>query len=474
MAVPVYSQEASTPFLQVLSENRYFGWYVFPFEHENSSLWRAIALGLLQHSVYKYPDVHDYLERVWKPKIQSILEVDQRYTTQESNQKYSNPNYWREIGVACMTLAINFFKANQKGQQADEVQKGKCPDKSNKIAYEAFANHLNLCLCWYECTAERRVITHLFHSKTKNDVSLFINIAQDGDKLYYLYHQGLNESVSIAFPYLMKVNLQGEPLTIGCELRQSEPDRDPSEALIVNLLKVVEASAMLTLAITNQIPPTASEHFRQLQERVSASKGIYTAVKFAMPPLMSDSLKALLALKVPDQQPAYTRAPHTVQNCEQYPELGAFEEYHGHRFHRDCLSAYLNTLQLRYPNLPPCPVPDCQQHLPDTVLDFNPAVRSHFEANKAAVTQKTAQEKMAYFGHFSLPAQNTTLQCQTCNKTLSTQYFMKHGCSVCIMCAYNCYSSYGVCPLCRNQFNVDELATLSTYYNETYGQARMS
>lgn len=431
-------------------------------------------MGLLQHSSFKYPDVHDYLDRVWKPKIQSILEVDQRYTTRETNQKYSNPDYWREIGLACMTLAINFFKANQKGHLVEEVQKGRCPEKSNKIAYEAFANHLNLCLCWYECTTDRRVMTHLFHSKTKNDVSLFINIAQDGDKLYYLYHQGLNESVSIAFPYLMKVNSQGEPLSIGCELGQSEPDRDPSEALIVNLLKVVEATAMLTLAITDQIPPTASDHFRQLQERVNATKGIYSAVKFAMPPLMSDSLQALLALKVSDQPSTYAKAPHTVQNCEQYPELGAFEEYHGHRFHRECLSAYLNTLQLRYPNLPPCPVPDCQHQLPDEVLDFNPAVRSHFEANKVAVTHKTTQDRMAFFGHFSLPAQNTTLPCQACGKTLSMQYFLKHGCAVCIMCAYHSYSNIGACPLCRCPFNVDELAALTTYYNETYGQARMS
>lgn len=473
MALPGYFEEPTTPFLQVLSEQGYFGWYVFPFGQDNTSLWKAIATGILLHSTYKYPDVSDYLERVWRPKIQSILEADQNYTTREGNQKYSSPDYWQAIGLACMSLAINFFKANMKPQQADEVQKGKCPDKSNKVAYEALATHLNLCLLWYECTAERRVITHSFHSKTKNDVSLFINIAQDGDKLYFLYHRGLRESVTIGFPYLMKVNAQGEPLTIGCELRQMEPVGDPRDALIENLLRVVDASAALTLTLTQEIPLAAADYFRVLQERVSVAKNIYGAVGSALPPLMSEAVKGLLALQVSNQQTAPIRDSHTVQNCEQYPELGGFEEYHGHRFHRDCLCVYLTTLQLRYPNLPSCPVPGCQQHLPDTVLNFIPSVRAHYEANKAVArtTQKT-QDKIDYFSHFTLPAQNVPLTCVSCQRSLSKQYFMSHGCQVCVICAYHSYSTLGGCPLCKNAFNASEMEVLSTYYNETYGNMR--
>lgn len=469
MALPRYSEDPNTPFLQVLRENGYIGWYVFSSGPEETALWKAIATGLLLHSAYKYPDVHDYLERVWKPKIQSILEADRTYNTQEANQKYSNPEYWRTIGVACMTLAINFFKANGKPQQAEEVQKGKCPDKSNKVAYEAFATHLNLCLLWYECTAERRVITHPFHSKTKNDVSLFINIAQDGDQLYFLYHRGLNESVAIGFPYLMKVHSQGEPLSIGCELRQSESAGDPRDALIENLLKVLEASALLTLAITQEIPAAAGDYFRQFHERVGVAKNIYGAVGSGFPPLMSESVKGLLALKVASQQAGPAKEPHTVQNCEQYPELGHFEEYHGHHFHRDCISQYLTTLHLRYPNLPNCPVPGCQQQLPDTVLDYSPSVRSHYEANKAAVRTHKTQEKMDYFSNFTLPPQNIPISCTTCTRSLAKQYFMSHGCQVCVICAYTAYSQSGQCPLCKCAFSAIELEVLSTYYNETYG-----
>lgn len=123
---------------------------------------------------------------------------------------------------------------------------------------------------------------------------------------------------------------------------------------------------MFTLAIVN--PPAAIHCFRQLQERINASKHIYTSLKFDMPPLMTDSLQDLLTLEVSNQQGVRTRPIHTLQNCAQYPELGAVEDYHGNSYHRDCLSVYLTDQRLRYPNLPLCPMPDCQQKLPATVL----------------------------------------------------------------------------------------------------------
>ena len=467
MAVPSYNEHASTPFLRVLNEQGYTGWWSFPFSQDNTSLWKAIAIGLLFHSAIKYPEVSEYLERAWRPKIQPIITFDLNYPT---NEKYANPEYWNRLGTTCMTLAIAFFKANGKPQQADEIQKGKCPDKGNKVAYEAFATHFNLCLCWYEFTAEYKVLTHLFHSKTKNDVSLFINIAQEGDRLYYLYHSGLNQSVSFSFPFLMKVNSQGEPLRIGCELRRNEPASDPKEALIVNLIKALEASAGLTLAVTREIPPNAGNALNYFKERIHAAKGIFDAMGEQLPPLMSEAVREVMGMEVGSAQGGKEREPHTVMTCELYPEAGQCLDYHGHHFHRDCLAGYLDSLQLRYPAVPTCPI--CQENLPDTVFDLSPALRSHYEANKAAARTNRTQGQMHLLSHLTLPAQNSTLTCVNCRRAYSKDYFMSHGCLLCVHCAYQGYSYNGGCMVCQCAFNPDEMAAITSYYNQAYGNSR--
>lgn len=451
LSTPLYSVEPTTSFLADLQQAGFFGWFTFDLSHDHSALWKAMALGLLQHTQIRYPQVHNFLESKWKPKISELCSVDHSFGT--TNAKYSDENYWGEIGRTCEELVIRFFRENGKTAHIEEIQRKGYLNPSNKVAYDLMATYFNVCICWYESLADRQVMTHVFHSVAKGDVGLFICMAQEGNRLFFLYHQAGRAEVKLEFPFAMKVKECGKPLILGCSEERKGDDEDVRKVLMQKLIEVADSEAEFLLSICPSVPEESREQYLKMIGKIQAAK-TYISLKKLEVDLATPSLQRVLNL--PDYvPPAKPNDPHTILNCEQYPEDQDWVKYHGHIFHKICLSNYLLEINLQYPNMPKCPLTDCPQQLPDTVLDINPGIREAYERSQRRVqSDLQALNQYQQLLSASVPVASYNLTCVQCCRTERRYNFLQHGCQICISCAYR---AGGVtCPRCAVGLTLDE------------------
>ena len=449
--IPRYSEEPTTLFLERLKGAGFFGWYTFDLSNDRSSLWKAMALGLLQHTQMNYPRVQGYLEAKWKPKIAELSRVDR-----PGDRKYEDPQYWGALGETCEHLVLNFFRDSGKTAHLEEIQRTGYLSPSNKAAYNLLTFHFNLCLCWYESLAENQVMTHVFHSQSKGDVSLFICIAQEGNRLYYLYHNSGRGPVKLDFPFAMKVG-DGTPLIIEKSDAPQE-EEDVRSVVIRKLVEVADSQAEFLLAICLSVPPEAKEKYMKMLGKVQAAKA-YISLRHLEVNLSTPSLQSVQNL--PDFEPIRAKDPHSVLTCEQYPEDQDWLNYHGHYFHRTCLSNYLLEISLEYPNMPKCPLNDCPLQLPDTVLDLNLGIREAYERSRLRVNadMQALQQYRLLQGSASVPASSYNLTCTACCRTNRRYYFLQHGCEICLYCAYQ--TGGQDCPGCNARLTFEEMTLIS-------------
>lgn len=449
--IPRYSEEPTTLFLERLQVAGFFGWFTFDLSHDRSALWKALALGLLQHTQLNYPVVQRYLESKWKPKIAELCGIDR-----PGDAKYEDGRYWQNLGKTCEDLALDFFRNSGKAAHIEEIQRNGFLSPSNKVAYDLLTCYFNLCLCWYESLAANQVITHVFHSQSKGDVSLFICIAQEGDRLYYLYHQNGRGDVKLDFPFAMKVKECGKPLIIDQNNMPQPESEDVYSVLTRKLAEAADSEAEFLLAICASVPPEAKDKYLKMVGKIQAAKA-YASLRQLEVNLATSSLQKVLDL--PDCEPIRAKEPHTILTCEQYPEDQDWLNYHGHYFHRTCLSNYLLEISLQYPNMPKCPLTDCPQQLPDTVLDLNQGIREAYERSRLrAQTEMQAIQQYQLQGSASVPASSYNLTCAACYRTVRRYYFLLHGCEICVYCAYQAGGE--VCPACSVKLTLEEMTLI--------------
>ena len=492
MATPKYSADPITDFLRRLKEEGFIGWFSFEFGANKSAFWKALAHGIQLHSEISYPSGEGhFLSKKWLPRVQPILTVSQQYC--HDPQKVVNPLYWSALGSACQTLATDILRSSGKDHLTTDIERGGLPDKALTSVYEILVSALNLCICWYECRADQTIVTDVFHPKTKGELGLFITLAQEGDRLYFLYHKETQGEIRVEFPFAMKVGGTGKPLVLGSGNKQRE-ERDPKDVLIGHLMKIIQASASLTLASADHLPPSASEPLSHLHERIRSTTAYISSAKLET--ALPDPVTQLLSLRAPERQIVPVSAIHTIINCEEYPEVADYVEFHSHKFHRNCMARYLEGLQPSFPQMPRCPVEGCGVTLPDSALDLNATVRDIYVRMRQASTEKaivareyalsqsfssqssqsqssqsqssqSQSSQSQYYSSPSLPIMTLT-QCLVCSCRYNNQYFMSHGCSLCVKCAYRDYSfNNGVCSQCGSEFNQVDLQRLRMHYENT-------
>ena len=449
--LPVFSPaQPTTPFQARLLQEGFTNWFTFDLGRDNLALWKALAFGLIQHSQVRYPEVHRFLELKWRPKIREIIQIDAQF----GPEKIELPEYWEQIGGKFREMVLNFFREINKTVHIEEIHQHSYLNPANKVAYDLLSSHFNMCICWYESNASETILSHIFHSQAKGDVSLFICIAIQGNRLYYLYHQSVESEVKMDFPFAMKVREKGSPLVINSVRSEGTGDTQEEDrhTLVRKLVEVVEAQTQFLVSICDTVRPEVMGKYMEMVGKIRSVRS-FSEYKGLETRLDTPAINHLLTLTEPRPVEIESKPPHGITTCEWYREEDRdFVSYHEHSFHRKCLSDYLLEIELVYPNMPKCPVEECQVLLPDTVLDLNRGIRESYE--RSHLFRRTEMMALQHRLSASMPVYTSSRTCIICHRTIPLNYLVKHGCSVCVYCAYQNGSE--LCPGCSGLFTSQE------------------
>lgn len=456
--LPKYSRELSTDFLKLLASKDYTSWHVFNVKDTSFAFWKAVGLGILLHSYRPYCQRLEYFRTDWSDKVKDFLAADaEHYRNQPANQsqqRFTKAAFWNDIGVACAHMAIAFFTQAGKLEPANLIKSGKLMEYSNASAFSNFAAHFDLFICLYERCSDSHVITHNYVSHSPRAPTLCINLAQEGDWLYYLYHEKVKDPEIEDFPFMLSPGKR-HPIVLDTLLRDTvpQPRVDIQDRIMRNLLDVVETQANLILTLAPSLPYNCAELHSKLSGQVSALRLLLTAAHSTVS-LETSSLQQVLQLSVAQQM----REPHTITTCELYSDEDPdIVQYHSHRFHRICLKSYIERLGLVPPELPMCPMPNCGQRFADNVLDLSPTVSRSYQTYREYYSLQSGTRSAGLSSNLTMPVSSTDCwMCLICSRRLEQAWFLVHGCRVCYMCAADRAQDWK-CPLCHSPLREDEI-----------------
>ena len=470
MAVPQYSSTPTTPFLTELANLGYSSWLSFDFTEE-TAFFKAQGEGLLMHTSVHYSAIGAYIDRSWNPKIQTLTSVLAQFP---SPARYEDANYWREVGSKASQFAIKFFREAGKTEHANQVQRGKCPDKDNTVAYKSLCNHLNMCLTWYENTVHGSV-THVFcNEEKKNEVCLFVNIAQDSNRLYLLFHRDFETGSQVTapgFPYYMLSGTDMGPIMLGREVAGVRGAAEGMEELAGKLVEVTEILARIIKLECPAVQEGTLELIGSLRDKFGTVNALLRVSRLRKT-LDSEDIRAVLALSAYSAGSQEPQLVHSVHNCEQFAHIDGnyvLPQPHGHNFHVTCLSAHIRSLGLVYPAVPQCP--SCENPLPDSVFDICPEIQKAYAERKHehVTVYSTSNQIPPSPSELGIPSPiSTSLQksitCVSCCSSYPSHYFMQHGCAICLHCGVWALEQNGiVCLQCQKVIPQYDQESLRSY-----------
>ena len=75
IAVPSAPSTPTTPFLTELVNSSYSRWLSFDFT-DKPAFFKTLGEGLLRHTSVNYKTIGTYIDRIWTPKIQTLLSAN--------------------------------------------------------------------------------------------------------------------------------------------------------------------------------------------------------------------------------------------------------------------------------------------------------------------------------------------------------------------------------------------------------------
>ena len=467
--LPKYSRELSTDFLKLLASKGYTSWHVFSLRDSQAAFWKAVGLGILLHSYRSYCKNMNYFRMNWNEKVRDFLAVDAKhFRTQPANQsqqRFTHIAFWNDIGIECVRMAIDFYTHAGKMEPASLIRSGRLMEYSNAAAFSNFAGHFDLFICLYERCSDSHVITHNYVSPSPSTPTLCINLAQEGDRLYYLYHESVKNPETEDFPFMIQPGKR-HPIAIDTVLGDTvpQPSVDIQDRITKSLFDIVETQANLILTLTPALPSNCAELQSALGAQVSALRLLLSTARSSVS-LETSSLQHVLRLPVTQER----REPHTITTCELYSDEDAdIVQYHSHKFHRTCLKTYIERLQLVPPELPMCPMQNCGQQFADSVLDLSPTVAHKYQAYRDHFTLQTETKAAGLPSSMTLPVVTTDCWvCLICSRRLERAWFLVHGCRLCYFCAAERAQDWR-CPLCRVQLREDEINGVNYTQTQLY------
>jgi hypothetical protein len=437
MALPNGCHAPTTPLQQALCDLGFYYWWDFHSSSfpQRSGFYAAFATGLLCHVWPSYPEfLKLHTVGNWHMKAATLKAIDARYGDLYGEEKFTKPEYWVELSDECANCCSAIFLAEFKEEVTEMVRSKRVKDTSDESFYEKIASHFQAYLRIYEMTDDGPRVKD-FCGYHKGDFATYVNIAFEGDSVLVLSHKDF-EWTSLPkarFPNYTVIKVPGsEPPQFNSSPVQPRPvDTSllvPTMGKMISLLSGFAVSLKDNPAEAKNIQDSIRGTLQDLEE-LGRDKEDLT-------PHFS-SVQNVLAMPIEIQVHARPREPHTIVNCDEYPELGPIEEHHHHRFHKDCLLRHLNSISGDFSIGLICPIPNCSTPLAENVVDTFPHIKEKF------VTWKMQTLVMHSVTGPTEPK-------QPCNRCREEDYlaFLTCGCKLCRRCSSNSYWN-GKCANCQ-------------------------
>jgi hypothetical protein len=456
-ALPKYSKDLSSDFLKLLESKGYTSWHVFNLRNSQAVFWKAIALGMILHTYRGYCRTMTHFNTQWREKVQELIDVDAKHlreqSSSQSQERFQRTAFWNEIGLKCVSMAVKCFTDNGKMDPANQIRSGRLMEFSNNAAFSIFAAHFDLFICLYEHQGDSRVVTHNYASHSPNGPMLCVNLAKEGDHLYYLYHNDIKGREIEDFPFMLHPGRR-HPIVLDRLIIANAPQQsvDAQPRIMQSLADIIATQSAMILSVTPAIPPNCAELHSRLTAQMSSLQALLTTSRSSLSVDIS-SIQSILNLPV--TQP---REPHTITTCQLYADVDAdLLQYHSHSFHRTCLQSYLERLALVPPQLPMCPISGCGQCFPDDVLDLSPTISISYVTYRRGISLQGQSGPASHASYQTLPASRSDCWvCVGCSRVLDRSWFLVHGCRICYYCAAG--GANWTCPLCYAPLREDEIS----------------
>lgn len=443
MALPVACQEPKTALQKALVDMGYTRWWLFPASDfpQRRGFYSALAAGLLCHT---WPRYEEYLTLqttgTWHQLMSPLKSIDSEFNTQHGEHKFRHPLYWKSLSNEVKTQCQSIFE--EKIDVSQLIQSFLIKDTSDQAFYEKIARHFYVYLIIYEMT-EDGLRDKVFHSDRQGEFAVFVNIAFEGDSVLLLNHRDFEWETlkEQKFPNYKKIKWEG-----GEPPRVSDPPRRESSfkwpVIVSNLVEISNLVARFALnSDTN--PETGREIQGKIKERLDVMKEMGKGREDLN--LTFGEVERLLELQIPENKPLpKPREPHTIQNCEDYPEIGPLQLHHHHQFHIHCLHTYLKSLAGDFSSGLKCPIETCGTPLPDSVLDDFPDVQLLY----------TNRKKHTMIMHSMTVIDESIQPCQCCEYR-DVGVVLSCGCRVCRKCSSNSYYAKN-CVRCGKATNAQD------------------
>ena len=450
MSLPRAVQAPSNPLQQALYDQGFHWLFEFPASlfPQCSGFYPALAVGLLCHSGLRYDKcwkVHE--EGGWRQAIGPVQAIDARYEEQLGEGKHMHPGYWQEIGAECAKICGNAFAAEFKPDMEALVLGGRVKETADKAFYDKIAGHFMAYLRIYEMADEVLRVKE-FHSVKRGDFATYVNIAFDGESVLALCHQDFEwkKLTEPKFPNYTMIKIPGsEPPQINSSQAYQPPPPIQVSTLVPTMGKFISLLSRFILALQGN--PVEAKNIqealrRDLQDLEEAGRD--------RDDLSLDLGTVRQALEIHiAPPPAKPQDPHTVLNCEEYPEAGTLEVHHTHRFHADCLYRHLHTVSNEFINGLKCPFPACATPLAENVLEVYPDLKQKYSDLKAQTMMDHSFQSLS-----EIPQ-----SCYLCSE-VAVLAILLCGCKLCPRCSSNSYYA-NACVRCNNSIGEQDQRVIS-------------
>lgn len=364
-------------------------------------------------------------------KAQTLKAVDAKYGDLYGEDKPATPEYWEKLGEECANCCAEIFRGEFKEEVTAMVLSRHVKDTTDESFYEKIASHFQAYLRIYEMTDDGPRVKD-FHGSHKGDFATYINIAFEGDSVLVLCHKDFEWTTlpKAKFPNYTVLKVPGsEPPQFNSS--PVRPRAVDTSLLIPTMGKMIKSLSGFAVSLKDN--PADAKNY---QEAIRGTLEDLMDLARDREDLVQDlsGVRQLLAIPVDIPVPARPREPHTIVNCDDYPEIGEIEEHHHHRFHKDCLRNYLDSISSDFSRGLNCPIPNCKTALAENVLDANVDIKMKYEAWK---TQTVLMQAL-------------TVEADSCNfcKGKDVLALLTCGCKLCRRCSSESYwSTY--CVKCQ-------------------------
>lgn len=452
MSLPLPVQSPATPLQQALYGLGFHWWWEFPAAlfPQRTGFYPALATGLLCHIGQRYEQCWKAHEE-WQQAISPIKAVNWKYEEQYGENKFGQVGYWQELAAECMKTCASVFAAEFKPDLEAVAISGQVKETAETSFYDKIAVHFATFLRIYEMTDDGPRVKD-FHITRKGDFATYVNIAFDEESVLVLSHKDFEweRQDEAKFPNYTMIKDPGSepPQFSNSPVFPRHPEAQVS-TLIPTMGKLIDLLSQFVLADREHLPEgkDIQEALKgAVQDLEELGRERYDLTQYL------GNAKKVLEIPIELPQPSKPRDPHTVLNCEDYPEAGSTEVHHTHRFHKDCLYRHLHSVSNDFSNGLKCPFPTCSTSLAENVLEVYPDIKQKYVDWK--------YQTMILHSVASLSA--TPQPCFHC-KEVDVSATLLCGCKLCRRCSSNSY--YGnMCVRCRNRIEEQDRRIISLLF----------